>query len=160
MSASVCGTTIPHRKITCIEDAIGHDGIDAYVERSLALGRHVVGKPDVEGARRFASLFVGSYERGTGRQTHAELRKIFLPTGFLHVEIHDADSSESVKSIYGDGERHMVTARDVAFAIACMKPVFKDGIVSQVTYRESDLPAVLELVVRVTAPLVLANRSR
>ena len=152
MSAQACGTTIPRRKVTCIQDAIGHDGIDAYVERSLALGRHVVGKPDVEGARRFASLFVGSYERGTGLYTRRELKKIFLPAGYLHVQIHAEDPNAPMTGIYGKPEKGMINAQTVARAIATLHPVHLGAVVIESVFRKSDLPGVLEIVVSISAP--------
>jgi hypothetical protein len=143
MNTIICGTRSANAEVRCIEDVIGYDGIDAFVERALALGQGVT-EVDEEGAERFAQLFIGDYVPGTGRQSDDRLRQVYLPSGYVNVHVHDAITGKLLVAIYDSG-RHPVRAISVAAAIASKGPTFRGPTVTMARHTQSELPGVLEI---------------
>lgn len=134
-------------EVRCIEDVIGYDGIDVFVDQALALGEGVRGKIDEKGAESFARLFIGDYTWGTGLQCDDRLRQVYLPMGYINVHLHDAVTGRRLVGIYDNGQQP-VRANSVAMAIGIEECVFLGASVLSAEHRNSHIPGVLEIELR------------
>ena len=140
-----------HIQATCIEDVIGYEGIEAFVDRALELGTGTVGMADDAEVERFIQGLCGSYSNQTGLQCNQHLRHVYLPCGYVNVHIHDSGTGELMCGVYDTG-RQPVCAASVALAIATRKQCMRGATTATIARKSSEIPGMLEICVSFSRP--------